>query len=99
VRRRFGNSIALDPHPLDVELNGLAHEFTSFFERRRGCDAAWKIGDVRTITGGGRVKEDGVGAHFSPACFSIELCVLAPALTGGAEAPLAVPRGTIFSNY
>ena len=36
VRRRFGNSVAVDPHPFDVELNGLAHEFTRFLERRGG---------------------------------------------------------------
>jgi len=57
VRRRFWNSIAVDPHPFDVEFDCLAHEFTRFLERRGGSDAARKIGEVRAIAGGGGFKK------------------------------------------
>lgn len=40
VRRWFGNSVAVDPHPFDVELDCLAHNFTRFLQRRGGRDAA-----------------------------------------------------------
>lgn len=43
----FGNGIAIDPHPFDVELDGLAHEFTRFFKRGGGRDTTGEIGDVR----------------------------------------------------
>ena len=30
VRGRFGNIVPVDPHPFDLKLNCLVHEFTRF---------------------------------------------------------------------
>src|SRR5882762_3265990 len=75
MRCRFRNNIAVDSHSVDVELNCPSDKLTRFLQRRGGRDATRKIGNVRAIAGGGRFKKDGIRAHFSPACFSIELCV------------------------
>jgi hypothetical protein len=73
VRSRFGNSVTIDPHPFDVELDGLAFEFTRFFKRRGGRDTTRENGDVRALAGSGRFEKYGVGAHFKSAWFSMEL--------------------------
>lgn len=66
MRRRFRNNIAIDSHAFDVELNCLSDKLTRFLQRRGGSYATWKIGNVCTITSGGRFKKDGIRAHFQP---------------------------------
>src|SRR5260370_35785445 len=60
-----------------------------FFQCRGGSDTTRKIRNVRTIPGGGRVKKNGVRAHFSPACFSVELRVFGLAMIAARARSLA----------
>lgn len=72
VRGWRGNGVAVDPHSFHVKLNRFPDELASFFERRCRGDASGKIRNVSAIARCRLREEDGVLAHFSPACFSIE---------------------------
>ena len=73
VRCWCWNNVSMDPHAFDVELNCFSHELTRLIPRRCGGNAPGKIRNVGAKARRCRLKENGVPAHFSSACFSIDL--------------------------
>jgi hypothetical protein len=85
------NSFAMQAHAFEVKFDRFADQLSRFFKRRPGGDTAREVGNMRAVASCGLSKEDGVLVHFSPACFSIEVCVFGSKSIAGCPAMVTVP--------